>query len=244
MLEVIFLGINDLGERIYDFLVDRDDAEVLALLTEPEQLSLVQRVEPDLLLSAGFRHVVPTDVLDVPDRGAVNLHNSYLPYNRGANANVWSIVEDHPAGVSIHYMTPDLDSGPIIHRREVPVRPDDTGIDLYERLEDAQYEQFRSVWPSIRDGAPDAVEQDPASGTTHSKRDFVDLWELDPERRMRVDDLIDRLRALTFPPYKNAYFERDGERYYVEIDITPASESSPNGDGKGEAGEYRALADE
>jgi methionyl-tRNA formyltransferase len=243
MAEVVFLGVNDLGERVYDFLVDRDDADVLALLTEAGQLSLVDRLEPELLISAGFRHIVPGDVLDVPDRGAVNLHNSYLPYNRGANANVWPILTDTPAGVSLHYMTEDVDAGPVIDRRRVPVDPDDDARDVYERLEAAQFEQFTDCWPAIRDGDSDVVEVDHHAGKYHTKQDFVDRWELDLDEHRPVGEVLDHLRALTFPPYRNAYFERDGERYYVEVEITPASETPPATDGKGKPEEYRELLD-
>lgn len=225
MVEIVFLGLNDIGERIYDWLTDRDDATVLALATERDQLSLVDHLEPDLLISAGFRHIVPEEVLSVPDRGAVNVHKSFLPYNRGANPNVWSIVDDTPAGVSIHYMTPDVDAGPLIDRREVPIEPDDDARDLYERLEDVQIDQFADVWPAIRDGTAETTEQDPDAGSYHYKREFVDLWELDRDAEVRVGDFLDRLRALTFPPYRNAYFETDGRRYHVEVSITPADDS-------------------
>lgn len=241
MVELVFLGINNLGERVYDFLVDRDDADVLALLTEPDQLSVVERLEPDLLISAGFRHIVPAHVLEVPDRGAVNLHNSYLPYNRGANANVWPLVTDTPAGVSLHYMTEDVDAGPVIDRRRVPVEPNDDARDVYERQDEAQFEQFTELWPAIRDDEAPRVDVDMDQGEYHYKQDFVDLWELDLEERRPVGHVIDHLRALTFPPHKNAFFDRDGQRYYVEIRITPEDEVSMPDDSKGDPTEYREL---
>lgn len=238
MVEVIVLGVNDIGERIYDWLTEREDADVLALLTERDQLSLVERLEPDLLISSGFRHIVPEEILDVPDRGAVNFHKAYLPYNRGANPNVWSIVEDAPAGVSLHYMTAEVDAGPIVDRREVPVHPDDDGRSLYDRLEAAQYDQFREVWPAIRDGPAETIAQDADEGSYHYKEEFVDLWEIDRDETVRAGDFLDRLRALTFPPYDNAYFEVDGERYTVEVSITPAAGDGGAGDGgAGDGGE-------
>lgn len=226
MVKLMFLGINDVGERVYDWLTDEaEGADVLALLTEPEQLRLIHDIEPDLLVSAGFRHLVPADILDVPEMGAVNLHLSYLPYNRGMNPNVWSIVEKAPAGVSIHYMTPAFDEGPILDKRRVPVYPYDDGRDVYDRLVDAQVEQFKEVWPSLVAGELDVVEQSSEEGSYHSKEEFIELWEIDREERVTAGTLIDRLRALTFPPFKNAYFEEDGERYYVEIEITPEEEA-------------------
>lgn len=220
MVEIVFLGINEVGEWIYNWLTERNDANVLALLTERGQLPVVKKLDPNLLISAGFRHIVPEDILQIPNLGAVNLHKSYLPYNRGANPNVWSIIEDTPVGVSIHYMTNDIDAGPIIDRRKVPMEPDDTALNLYERLEEAQIEQFKDVWPLIREGTAQTTNQDPKEGSYHRKRDFVELWKLNLSQTTKVGDLIDRLRALTFPPYRNAYFEKNGEKYYVDIQIT------------------------
>ena len=221
MVDIVFLGLNDIGELIYNWLTEREDATVRALLTEPEQLDIVEELQPDLVIAGGFRSIVSKDVLAVPDRGAINLHKSYLPHNRGANPNVWSIIKDTQAGVSLHYMTPEVDAGPIIDRREVPVHPDDDARNLYERLEAEQFEQFREVWPNIRDNTVNTVEQDPDAGSYHYKQEFVDMWELDREAEANIGELLDRLRALTFEPYKNAYFEVDGRRYWVEVSITP-----------------------
>lgn len=224
MVDVVFLGINDIGQRVYNWLNERDDANVLALLTEPEQLSVVEQLEPSLIISAGFRAIVPANILEVPEFGAVNLHKSYLPYNRGANPNVWSIVEDGPAGVTIHYMTSEIDGGPIIDRRKVSITPDDTGLSLYERLEREQFEQFTDCWPAIRDDDATTMVQDNEDGTTHYKQDFVNLWHIDRGETVQAGEFLDRIRALTFPPFKNAYFVANGERYYVEVDITPEAE--------------------
>lgn len=220
MVTVVFLGLNDIGKRIYDWLTERDDTRVLALLTEKSQLDAIRFLEPSLIISAGFRHIVPSDILDIPEYGAVNFHKAYLPYNRGANPNVWSIMDDAPAGVTLHYMTPEMDAGPIIDRREVQVRPDDTGLSLYERLEQKQFDQFTDCWQAIRDDDVSTTVQEHDTGTSHRKEDFVELWQIDRDERARAGDLLDRLRALTFPPFKNAYFEEDGDRYYVDVTIT------------------------
>jgi methionyl-tRNA formyltransferase len=226
MVEIVFLGINNFGEEIYQWLCGRDDADVAALLTEESQLSLVRTINPDLLISAGFRHIVPEDILSIPNRGAVNLHPSYLPYNRGANPNVWSIVESTPAGVTIHRMTPEVDAGDIVAQRRIEKRPNDTGKMLYERQNAAMVDLFVESWPAIRDDEADETPQD-GDGTFHTKTEFPELFELDLDAEKPIGDVIRRLRALTYPPYDNAYFEVDGERYYVEITVTPEGETDP-----------------
>jgi methionyl-tRNA formyltransferase len=127
-------------------------------------------------------------------------------------------------------MTAAVDAGLIIDRRTVTVYTDDNARDLYERLETAQIQQFKEMWPEIRDGTAETIEQNPNKGTYHRKSDFVSLWELDRGETVQVGEFIDRLRALSFPPYKNAYFEQDGDKYHVEIEVTPKAESKQETD--------------
>lgn len=225
-IDVVFLGVNDAGTRVYEWLCDREGVSVHALVTTNDQLDLVEEVEPTYVVACGYRHIVPERILDVPEEGCLNLHPSYLPYNRGANPNVWSIVEDTPAGVSLHYMDSGIDTGDIVARRTVETDFADTGKDLHERLEDAQVELFRDVWPDIETGEVTTTTQDPDDGTYHRTDEFEALCQLDPDEEVRVKDFLDRLRALTFPPYDNAEIEVDGDTYDVDIDIRKRSHDS------------------
>jgi len=225
-MEVVFLGVNDIGMRIYDWLCQRDSVDVRALLTELDQLDVVQDIDPDIIVSVGFDHLVPPEVLNVPPVGAVNLHPSYLPHNRGKSPNVWPLVKDTPAGVTLHSMDAEFDTGAIIAQRRVETEFSDTGKELHERLANAQFELFTDVWPEIESGEIDHTSQNNAVGSYHSKADFVELCELDPEEELSVKTLLDRLRALTFPPFDNAYLDVDGERYYIDIEIRKATEEA------------------
>lgn len=227
MTEVIFLGSNRYGDRVYKWLVEHDDTDVLCMITDESQYDVVRQLEPDILVSAGFKFIVPSDIIDIPERGAVNLHPSYLPYNRGYNPSVWSIIKDEPAGVSIHYMMPDLDSGPIIARSKVSVRPDDDGKSIYNRLEDELVDLFKNNWDAIRHGTVDTTPQTDKEATYHYKEEFLELCEIDPDESIKAADFIDRLRALTFDPYNNAFIERGGEKYYLKLEIIPESETEP-----------------
>lgn len=222
-MEVVFLGINDVGRRIYDWLCDRDGIRVRALVTTREQLDLVERLRPDLLVSVGYDHLVPGDVLSVPNEGAVNLHPSLLPYNRGKSPNVWPIVENTPAGVSLHYMDEEFDTGDLIAQRKVETDFTDTGKTLHKRLETAQFELFTDTWPAIEADDVKATSQSEADGTYHTTQDFLDLCELDPDAEVQAKELLDRLRALTFPPFDNAFLEVNGQTYYVDVDIRRGS---------------------
>ena len=217
-MEVVFLGVNDVGMRVYEWLCDRDGVDVSALVTTKEQLGLVERLQPDLAVSVGYDHIVPPDVLSIPDEGCVNLHPAYLPYNRGKSPNVWSIVENTPAGATLHYMDEGVDTGDIIAQKKVEKRFDDTGKDLHRRLEEAQFELFVENWPEMEKGAVEATSQK-EEGTYHEQSEFGELCELEPDEKYTVKELLNRLRALTFPPFDNAFVEVDGEKFYVDVDI-------------------------
>jgi len=94
-----FSWMNDAGQKIYEWLNQRQDVEVMALLTEKNQLSIIkQTTGADIVISSGFEHKVPKEIIEVPENGIINLHPSYLPYNRGSHPHIWSLIEGTPAG--------------------------------------------------------------------------------------------------------------------------------------------------
>jgi methionyl-tRNA formyltransferase len=222
-MDAVFLGMNDAGEKVYNWLNSRDDVKVRALLTEKDQLSLIKEIEPEIVISSGFEHKVPEEIIEVPENGIVNLHPSFLPYNRGSHPNVWSIIDDTPAGVSIHYMVEEIDEGPIIDRKEVRVEPSDTAGKLYDRLQNEMFELFKENWLDIKEGV-EGEEQNTETGSTNYEKDLEKASELDLDRKVDAEKFLKKLRGLTWKPYKNAYFEKYGEKYFVEVEITPESE--------------------
>ena len=241
-MDVVFLGTNNYGREIYEWLCDRDGVDVRAMLTEASQLDLVAAIEPDVVVAAGFTHIVPPEVLSVPPDGCLNVHPGILPETRGYNPNVWSIVDDLPAGATVHYMDEGVDTGDVVATREVETSFADTGKDVYRRVERACVDLFREVWPAVESGTVEARSQADEAGSYHRKQDFLDLCELDPDEEVRVVDFLDRLRALTFPPFDNARIEVDGRAYYVDVEIRAADadehdDADGDVDGSGDGGD-------
>lgn len=222
-IRIAFLGINDAGKRIYDWLVSRGE-EVMLLITTKEELQLIEQKKPDIIVSCGFRYKVPASILQVPPLGCVNIHSSYLPFNRGANPNVWSIIENTPAGATIHFMDDKFDTGPIIARRKVGVSLSDNAKDLYKKLEDAQVELFEETWTQIKQQKIKPIKQKKEAGTTHTHKDFKEMCQIELNKRYTGRELVNRLRALTFPPYDNAYLIEKGKKFYLRLEIYPAKD--------------------
>ncbi|NLD97929.1 MAG: formyl transferase [Synergistaceae bacterium] len=171
----------------------------------------------EFLLSVNFAFILPEEILSL-FRYPVNLHTGYLPFNKGRNPNVWSIVDGTPAGVTLHLMTNNVDDGEIIARREVPVSPLETGKSLYAKLEEASVELIGTVFSELLAGEI-LTSPMPEGGTFHFAREFDELCALSLDETVKVGDLLRRLRALSFPPYRNAYFMEGGRRVYVDISL-------------------------
>lgn len=125
----------------------------------------------EFIVSHGYRHILGADVLERFPGRAINLHISYLPWNRGAHPNVWSVVEGTPSGVTVHHMDPGVDTGDIIGQRLIDLAPDDTLATSYDRLQSAVTELFGELWPAIKDGtAPREPQRE--GGSEHRVADF------------------------------------------------------------------------
>jgi methionyl-tRNA formyltransferase len=156
----------------------REDSPILAHLREvepsvealgPEEpltTELIDELDPAMAVIHGYRLILRHPILDrLPDR-VVNLHISYLPYNRGADPNLWSLLEDTPAGVSIHYVDEGVDTGDVIAQRRIELGDDETLATSYAALQAAMLELFREHWPAIRDGRCERRPQT-EPGTSH-----------------------------------------------------------------------------
>lgn len=186
---------------------------------------LLRRSPADLCVMAGFRHRVPASFVRCFRRGVVNLHPSYLPFNRGSWPNVWAILDGTPAGATLHYVEADdeagVDTGPIVARTLVPTYAWDTGRTLYDRCEDASVALLEEWWPSLLGAECPEQQQEHDLATFHTRADANHVDEVDPDRSYRARDLLDLLRARTFDDYPSAWFRdpRTGRKVYVRVSM-------------------------
>jgi hypothetical protein len=133
-------------------------------------ITMVTEAKPDIVVSYGHRFILPPEVFALPPLGAINLHISYLPWNRGADPNFWSLVENTPRGVSIHYIDAGIDTGDLIARAPVELSESDTLRTSYDRLHLELRSLFAAWWPEIRKGLAPRGPQEPG-GTFHLRSD-------------------------------------------------------------------------
>ena len=108
--------------------------------------ALIDRYQPQLVVLAGFMRILTADFVKHYHGRMLNIHPSLLPKYQGLNTHQ-RVLEagDNIHGVSVHFVTPELDGGPVILQAEVPVHPDDTAEDLAQRV----HQQEHVIYPLV-----------------------------------------------------------------------------------------------
>ena len=190
---------------------------------QPEGLHLLTDLEPDYIICIHFPYMVPEQVLSIPQEGVLNLHPGYLPYNRGWHTPSWAILTDTPIGGTLHFMDESVDTGDIVHQKMVEIMPYDTADSLYKRIKEIEVEVFKEAFPTLLDRSYSRTSQKNMKGSIHKKEDLLsaDFRKLDLEQEVITESLLRDLRALTTNRVEeSAYFENDGNRYYLQVKIT------------------------
>ncbi len=108
--------------------------------------ALIDRYHPDLVVLAGFMRILtPAFVAHYAGR-LLNIHPSLLPAFTGLNTHQRALeagMAEH--GTSVHFVTADLDAGPVIAQARIPVRPGDTPQTLAARVKPLEHRLYPLV---------------------------------------------------------------------------------------------------
>lgn len=126
----------------------------------------------EFIVSDRSRSLINKEVIEYLNRKIVNLHPSFLPWNKGYHPNYWSIKEGTPFGVTLHYIDEGIDTGNILAQTRLFYSDEDTLRTTYERLRFAMVELFRIYWPLIKCGNLPDSPQIQSEGSFHYKKDF------------------------------------------------------------------------
>lgn len=178
----------------------------------------------DLVISYHCRQLFPSEV--VRKLRCINIHPGLNPYNRGWYPGVFSIANGLPAGATIHEIDEEIDNGPIIAQKQIEILPEDTSGTVYPKIIQAEYDLLKEWFMPMLSGNYKTFSPS-ESGNLNYKKDYYSLQQLDLTEQLTLGHAIDRLRALTHPPFQNAYYldEKTGDRIYVSVKLT---RSQPN----------------
>lgn len=177
-----------------------------------EALDAIMAAELDWLFIIGWSQIAGDQVLATPRLGVLGMHPSLLPVGRGRAAIPWAILHClERTGVTLFRMDSGVDTGAIIDQLEIPMRPDITATELYDRVEAAHVALMQSAYPMLQAGTVQPRVQDETRATTWPGR-RPDEGRIDPDSS--VHDAERLVRAVT-RPYPGAFVEREGRKIII-----------------------------
>jgi methionyl-tRNA formyltransferase len=148
-----------------------------------EFLAELQAFEPDLLVVAAYGRILPQAILEVPRMLPLNVHPSLLPRHRGAAPIEGAILSgDAESGITIMRMVSEMDAGPMLLRRAIPVAPDDTQGSLKAKLAELGAAALLDALDQIARGSSHETLQEESAATWTKpvkKEDAVIDWTAD-----------------------------------------------------------------
>lgn len=161
----------------------------------------IRALAPHFLFSFYFRQMLGAPLLALASRGAYNMHGSLLPKYRGRAPVNWAVLHgERHTGATLHAMAAKPDAGDIVAQQRVPILPDDTARDVFDKVTVAAEICLDDVLPALLAGAETRRVNDLASGSYFGRR-TPDDGRIDwGEGAVAIHDLV---RAVA-PPYPGA----------------------------------------
>ncbi len=171
-MKILFLYHNELALKLADLL--RDKQNQVILWKDKIDIEKLKEIAPDKIISYTYRYIIKKEVIDFMPTSILNLHISYLPWNRGANPNFWSFIENTPKGVTIHEIDAKLDRGKILLQKKLEFdKEKETFSTTYQKLNQeiiGLFEENREALLKDKIQGKTALE----SGSYHSVADFTE----------------------------------------------------------------------
>ena len=167
-----------------------------------QAIDLLRATPHDVMVVAAYGLILPQEVLDIPPRGAINIHASLLPRWRGA-APIHRAIEagDSETGITLMQMDAGLDTGAMIREARTPIHSDDTTATLHDRLARMGAELIVGALRDLeRDGALPSTPQ-PEEGETYAEK--IAKHEAALDWRRPAEELARQIRA--FDPFPGAF---------------------------------------
>jgi methionyl-tRNA formyltransferase len=161
----------------------------------------VAACRPDFLFSFYYRLLLKAPLLALAPRGALNVHGSLLPRYRGRAPVNWALIHgETQTGATLHYMTEKPDEGDIVAQTAVPILPDDTAKEVFDKVTVAAELTLHGALPALVAGTAPRRAQDRAAATYFGGRnpeDGVVDWS-------QSAGIIHNLVRAVAPPYPGA----------------------------------------
>jgi methionyl-tRNA formyltransferase len=193
----------------------------------PEIVEQLKQLNPDAMVVVGYGQIIPQSIIDIPRLGIINVHASLLPKYRGAAPIQWAIANGETrTGVTTMRIDAGLDTGDMLLRWGTEIGPEETSLELGERMSVAGADLLVKTLVGLEDGSVKPAPQDNSQATLApilKKEDGLIDWDWPAQKICN--------RARGFLPWPGAYSSFRGQLFHV-WKARVAGESSSAGAGR------------
>ena len=177
---------------------------------EPEFINALRSFAPDAIVVVAYGQMLPSEIINLPEYGCINIHASLLPGYRGASPINKAIIDGkEKTGITTMLMDEGMDSGPVLLQEEIEIRPDDTAGSLSDRLSNVGSVLILKTLEGLEKGNITPVPQSGESSYAPimKKTDGRIDWT------KSASELSDFIRGMN--PWPGAYTFLEGERIKI-----------------------------
>ncbi|HGC5848021.1 TPA: bifunctional UDP-4-amino-4-deoxy-L-arabinose formyltransferase/UDP-glucuronic acid oxidase ArnA [Serratia marcescens] len=207
-VQAVFTHTDDPGENNFFSSVARLGAELDLPVYAPEDVNhplwvdRIRELQPDVIFSFYYRHMLSDEILSLAPLGGFNLHGSLLPRYRGRAPVNWALVNgETETGATLHKMVKRPDAGDIVGQQKVAIADNDTALTLHKKVLEAAQAVLKEQLPKLKNGTATFTKQDESQASHFGRRTAADgeiLWH---KSAKEINNLV---RAVT-EPYPGAF---------------------------------------
>lgn len=180
----------------------------------------------DLGLAVAYGKIFRPNFLALPKLGILNVHFSLLPHLRGAAPVQQALIQGYTkTGISIFWIHPGMDDGPLFLQKEIAIEPQDNAQTLFEKLIPLGLEGLKEVLARLQAGHMVQTPQqgEPTLAPMLQKEDA----QLRPAE-LTAQALHNRVRGLACGPKPKVPFVHNGQTEWLQITRTEVAETEEN----------------
>ncbi|MBA7527266.1 Linear gramicidin synthase subunit A [subsurface metagenome] len=196
-MKILFLSNNEISNNLIYWLRNIAKEEII-LYDKPVNIEFLKKIKPNFIISYNYKFIIKQEIINYIKNNIINLHISLLPWNKGADPNVWSFLENTPKGVTIHIIDEGIDTGPILVQKEILIDENiETLKSSYEKLHREIQKLFKNNWNNIRNKKLKPIHQN-SKGSLHYKNEFKKIKDLLGSKRwdIPITEFKDRYKNL------------------------------------------------
>jgi methionyl-tRNA formyltransferase len=211
----ILLMPNDIGNIVLSLASTAGIKIDAVIANDIASLNEAAKICPNILLSFGSGVIVPSEILDMPDLMALNVHAASPAYP-GRDPHHFAIYDGVSRyGATLHFMTREVDAGPIVDVEMFEVSTDATPFWLLERANEAGLKLIERLFQALKTIKTLPVIEGVGWGPRKTTRKmFLEMCKIDCT--LSTEEVKRRMAATKMGNYRNLYVELHGFRFRID----------------------------